>query len=340
MVQQGVPDNVSEEYYQISESILGSFPKYRPPLDLFALNEKVAQLIPYSRKGARLSNEQVEEVAVLCSEGNLFVARSDHHIYSKHIVKQLDLILVDKNLKQSEIVGICIDAMRQRVHDFLEQPVKNQFDLLDTDLKVVTEYLWQDRYRFKLFLKNLWAGNHSLVNHSTNCLFVGMWLLNEMKGKDLTRKMLDDAAFALLTHDVGMSKIPPFILNKTKPLTPDEKSKIPPHVMVSAAIIRKLDVVSDIVDQVVLQHHERLDGSGYPQRTKDLSFWGKLSAVVDSFSAMIQARPHAPAKDLATAARELGADRTLYDTACSGGILAGIVNNLFSVVDSEPSAGR
>lgn len=337
MVQQGLPDNVSEEYYQIGESILGSFPKYRPPLDFFVFNEKVMQLIPYSRKGQRLSNEQVEEVAALCADGNLFVSRADHHVYSKHIVKQLDLVLVDKNLKQSEIVSICAEAMHQRVRDFFEQPVKNQLDYLNSDLRVVTEYLWQDRYRFKLFLKKLWGGPYSLVRHSTNCLFIGMWLLNEMKGKDLTRKMLDEAALGFVIHDVGMSKIPGFILTKTKPLTPDEKAKIPPHVLVGASIIRKLDVVSDVVDEIVLQHHERLDGSGYPQHTRDLTPLGKVSAVVDSFSAMIQEKPYAAAKDPMTAAKELGTERTLYDSVSSGGLLSGIVNNLFSVVDVETS---
>lgn len=337
MGQHGVPDNISEEYYQISDAILGSFPKYRPPLDLFVFNEKVMQLIPYYRKGSRLSNEQVEEVATLCAEGNVFVARSDHHIYSKHIVKQLDLILVDKNLKQGEIVGICQQAMEQRIHDFFEQPVKNQLEVLETDMKVVTEYLWQDRHRCKLFLKRLWTGDYCLARHSVNCLFMGLWLLNELRGKDLSRKVFDDTALGLLTHDVGMSKIPSFILTKSKPLTPDEKSKIPPHVLVGTTIIRKLDVASDVVDQIILQHHERLDGSGYPQRTKDISVFGKLAAVVDSFSAMIQTRPYAPAQELAVAARELGAERTLYDSQCSGALLAGIVTNLFAGSETPPA---
>lgn len=335
MIHHGIPDNVSEEYYQIGDTILGSFPKYRPPLDLFVLDEKVMQLLPYSRKGARLTGEQVEELAALCLEGNVFVARSDHHIYSKHIIKQLDLILVDKNLKEKEIVSICIEAMRQRVADFFEQPVKNQFEALNTDLKVVTEFIWQDKHRLKLFVRQLWAGPYSVVRHSTNCLFLGMWLMNETKGHELTRKTLDDAALGLLIHDVGMSKIPAFILTKTKPLTPDEKAKIPPHVMTSAAIIRKLDVVSDVVDQVILEHHERLDGSGYPQHKKDLGYFGKLAAVADSFSAMLQTRPYACAKELMTVARELGGERTLYDPTLSGALLGGMVKKLFGVVTAE-----
>ena len=88
-----VPQNINEEYYQISSEILSSFPKYRPPVDLFSFREDIAVLAPYCRKGDRLSNAQVEEVAQLCADGMLFVSRSDHPIYSRHIVKQLDLVL-------------------------------------------------------------------------------------------------------------------------------------------------------------------------------------------------------------------------------------------------------
>ena len=95
-----IPQNINEEYYQISTEILSSFPKYRPPVDLFTFRDDIGVLAPYSRKGVRLSNEQVEEVAQLCSTGDLFVSRTDHPIYSRHIVKQLDLVLQDHNLKE------------------------------------------------------------------------------------------------------------------------------------------------------------------------------------------------------------------------------------------------
>ena len=106
-----VPMNINEEYYQISGEILSSFPKFRPPVDLFRFREDIAVLAPYCVKGSRLTSDQVDEVAQLCAEGDLFVSRSDHPIYSRHIVKQLDLVLQDNNLKEAEIADICIRAL-------------------------------------------------------------------------------------------------------------------------------------------------------------------------------------------------------------------------------------
>ena len=147
--------NINEEYYQISGEILSSFPKFRPPVDLFRFREDIAVLAPYCVKGSRLTSEQVDEVAQLCAEGDLFVSRSDHHIYSRHIVKQLDLVLQDNNLKEAEIADICIRALLMRCSDFFEQPVKTLFEPLYRDVMVVTEYLWSDKHHISTFMETV-----------------------------------------------------------------------------------------------------------------------------------------------------------------------------------------
>ena len=263
-----VPENISEEYYQISEAILESFPKYRPPLDFFVFKEDIAQLVTYSRKGDRLSNEQVEETRRLCAEGDLFVSRSDHPVYSQHIVKQLDLVLVDQNLKEAEVADICLRALELRLGDFFDQPVKPQFEALYTDVQVVTEYLWTDMHRLRLLMRRLHRGDYSLQHHSVNTFCVGLWLLAETRGEELRRKEFDQAAMALLLHDVGMAKIPAFILGKTTPLKPEEKEKIPPHTLLGYKIMHKLDQSYDAMRQAALEHHERMDGTVIPSTAR------------------------------------------------------------------------
>ncbi len=323
------PANITEEYYQINQAILESFPKYRPPLDLFVFKENIAQLLTYAAKGARLSNEQVEEVHQLCSEGNLFVSRADHPVYSQHIVKQLDLILLDKNLKDGEIADICILALSGRLGEFFNQPVKPLFDVLHTDLQVVTEYLWNDLHRLKLFMRRLYKGEYNLSRHSINTMVVGLWLFSLPKKEDLRRKEFDQAALALLLHDLGMAKIPTFILGKTQPLKPEEKEKIPHHTLIGYKIMHKLEQQFDALRQATLEHHERLDGSGYPQRSKKISSFGSLVAVADAFSAMLQKRPYAEAKTLLSAAKELTEAKHLFDISYSGKLLAGLLSEDF-----------
>ena len=330
-MQQAPPGNISEEYYQISQAILGSFPKYRPPLDLFQLREETGQLLPFIHKGARISNEQVEELQRLCEEGNLFVSRVDHPIYSQHIVKQLDLVLVDQNLKPGEVADISLRALGLRLGEFLEQPVKPLFDPLYTDVQVVTEYIWQDRHRLKLFMRRLHLAEHSLISHALNAFCTGLWLLDATQGAELRRKEFDHVALAFLLYDSGMAKVPPFITGKTTPLKPDEKEKIPPHPLVGMKVLQKLELLSEEMKNIVLEHHERLDGSGYPQKLKgeQISRLGRLAAVADSFAAMIQKRPYAEAQPPVEAARALAADKARYDNRFAMPLLTAYVTGAF-----------
>ncbi len=300
-----VPENINEEYYQISTEILSSFPRYRPPVDLFFFREDIAVLAPFSRKGARLSNEQVEEVNQLCENGNLFVSRSDHHIYFEHMIKQLDLVLQDHNLKESEIVSICIDALKMRYDAFYSQPVKSVFENLQRDVLVLTEYLMEDPTRINAFMRRL-NTEYNPVNHAMNTMIVGLWLRLK-RPEELTRKDLDSLAIGLLIHDIGMSKMPQFFLTRKGPLKNEERDKIVTHPIQSVKILQKMEVGDNNSLYPCFEHHERLDGSGYPQRTKgkDIHLAGRICAIADSFSAMISDRPYASKMEPLKAANEL-----------------------------------
>jgi len=333
-----VPQNINEEYYQISTEILSSFPKYRPPVDLFTFRDDIGVLAPYSQKGARLSNEQVEELAQLCSAGDLFVSRSDHPIYSRHIVKQLDLVLQDHNLKEAEIADICIRALLMRYTEFHDQPVKAVFEPLYRDVMVVTEYLWQDKHHINAFIRRLFR-QYAPGRHAINTLFTGLWIWMQCVS-EYRRKDMDRLALALLLHDIGMCKVPPFLLQKNGPLKAEEREKVLMHPMLSVKMMQKLEISFEELLRACFEHHERLDGSGYPQKSKgtQISRVGRLTAVADSFSAMICKRSYAPAKKPLEAARELAAAPQHYDAEMTKLLVSALTTESFGqFVDMDKS---
>ena len=327
---------VAEEYYQISQEMLDSFPKYRLPLPVFRYKEEVAQLLPFIAREQRMTNEQVEEVHALARGGDLFVSREDYPIYSKHIIKQLDLILSDRNLKEGEIAYICVEALRTRLTEYMEQPVKIVGEKLLSDTLVFTEYLSVDPFRIKTFLNRL-GRVHTLAGHSVNTMIVGLWLyLHSRKDeKNVDHKELDHYALGFLMHDVGMSKVQPFILQKTTPLKPEEKEKIPPHALTGAKMVQKLDLGWDELVHAALDHHERMDGSGYPRKLKgeQISKIGRLCAIADSFCAMIAKRPYAESKDPLQASQEVANDAK-YDPRYASVIRNALVTK--EIVMKEP----
>ena len=120
-----------------------------------------------------------------------------------------------------------------------------------------------------------------------------------------------------------------FITSKTAQLKREEREKILPHTVLGYKIADKLDLTFPFMNQAILEHHERLDGSGYPQKSKQISSFGLLTAVADAFSSMLQKRPYADAKPTLQAARELSDEKSRFDITHSSKLLAAYAANAF-----------
>lgn len=140
-----------------------------------------------------------------------------------------------------------------------------------------------------------------------------------------------------MLHDIGMSRIPQFIRNKETPLKGEEKEKLLLHQAAGIKILQKLNLGFDELVQATMEHHERLDGSGYPNRTREnqQSKFGRLCVVADSFSAMITKRVYAAAKDPAAASKELADDKTHYDSRFSVPLANAYLTGRFDVAEQE-----
>jgi putative nucleotidyltransferase with HDIG domain len=103
---------------------------------------------------------------------------------------------------------------------------------------------------------------------------------------------------AALVHDVGKAKIPPEILNKPGPLTPEERIVIERHPALGHEMLAGKGFSGEI-ETVVRSHHELLDGSGYPDRLKgaEISDMVRLVTICDIFGALIERRAYKPPLD-------------------------------------------
>jgi len=118
-----------------------------------------------------------------------------------------------------------------------------------------------------------------------------------------------------LLHDIGKTSVPAEILTKPTVLTEFEFGVIKGHVRVAYDILSEIDFPWPVAE-IVLQHHERLDGSGYPQGLKDdeILLEARILAVADVVEAMSSHRPYRPARSLAEVLEELERGKgTLYD---------------------------
>jgi len=97
-----------------------------------------------------------------------------------------------------------------------------------------------------------------------------------------------------LLHDVGKSWVADFILNKQDKLTDDEFDIIKMHPAYGVKILKNIPNINSDVLRIVLEHHERCDGSGYPKglRGNRLHLFSKIVAIADIFDALTSERIH------------------------------------------------
>ena len=118
-----------------------------------------------------------------------------------------------------------------------------------------------------------------------------------------------------LVHDIGKISVPTDILNKPGRLSKAEFEILKAHPKVGYEILKEVEFPWPIAD-MVLQHHERLDGSGYPQGLKDgeILLGARILAVADVVEAIASHRPYRPALGIETALEEIQRGKgTLYD---------------------------
>jgi HD-GYP domain-containing protein (c-di-GMP phosphodiesterase class II) len=315
-----------ETYLQISPNILASFPKFRPPVDLYVFDPDLGRTRRYLRAGERLSRNGQAEVADFAEDGRLFLLREDYRVYAEHLSKKLGLLLVEEGFLPQEVAEIFFIALRNRMTDFLNQPREDTFEALHKDVSILAEYVWIDPGR-AAFLTHTLERDYDLAVHSVNTMLIGLALYLRLTGGKMEKTVLVSLILGLLLHDLGMVMVPKFIRDKERFLVRRDRESIERHIEAGQNMLRRLKVQDPVILECMDQHHERLDGSGYPVRRfeKDINPMGRICALADSFSALIGDRPHRSARDTAEAVRLLIGDGKRYDPALTS-LLAEVMN--------------
>lgn len=133
-----------------------------------------------------------------------------------------------------------------------------------------------------------------IFTHSLNVTLYSLAIGIELK---LPSSQLEDIGLGAIMHDIGKVAIPKEILLKPERLTNEEFTVIKTHATEGFELLRNTQTVPLLVAHCAFQHHERLDGSGYPRGIKeqDIHDYAKIIAVADVFDAVTSNRVYRPA---------------------------------------------
>lgn len=194
------------------------------------------------------------------------------------------------NTKNTELKIIYQDWVK-RLTRFCDSIIETK-DLDRTALQNMMQEMetivWKKNDAIQLIMGTNIPNVSRVFRQSIDCALYALMMAKRMNMASL---MKNNLVLGALFHDIGMLKIPNEILTKETPLTDEDKQKIRKHTVNGFVCLREAKF-TPVIASAALQHHERIDGSGYPQNKKDTEITniGKIVGILDTYSASISVK--------------------------------------------------
>ncbi len=203
----------------------------------------------------------------------------------------------DKAKSDAELIKGADDAC-YRAKFLCKNRVESYFSILD-EMLFAPDVIAQ----IKTFIAVINAKDKYTYRHVERVVFYCNLLADQLKLPEEEKRKLIYSAYL---HDIGKINISEGILVKVEPLTPEEWTILKNHPQYAVDIIRSIPSFED-VQAIILQHHERYDGRGYPGnlRREEIHYLARMLTVVDAFDAMTSLRPYQKTRTYAQALEEL-----------------------------------
>lgn len=276
-----------DSYYPVDPNIISS--QFILPYDLFSITENgVLEL-------ARARYTPLEKTSITPIVSNDTVSchvinKKDLYAYCAQFEKCLMNCFSDDTVSISDKTKMAYNALRVCAELFFSDRTAENYSIY----KKVIQTVFKEKpdLRQKQGMLKAMSDSNRIANHNVNVGLFGMGLCMMLRDEiDFDYLGL---ATALFVHDIGKCAVPPEVMNKKSFYTPIDRNVMHRHPEKGLAILRTLTSVDNVMRQVVLHHHERLNGKGYPDGLKgaDVSFYARIAAIADVFDGLTADRPH------------------------------------------------
>lgn len=278
-------DTVYLEHSQAYCAALDSIPLDIPlPYDLFLKFQN--SLILFRRAPDPLTSKRCNEL-IIDGVDALYIRKSDWDAFIKSIENFIE-------------PGVATETYISHVRDLLlaygrileKEPIirPGLMGRAQALMQILVEVVVQSPQMASLLIRkyrdpNLYFNNHNL-NVAIYSLLIGLTL-------KLQRPELERLTIAALFHNIGNIFVPEAVLYKKDSLNYEEFSQVQPHADLGAKILKSLKLDDEVI-QTALQHHERVDGKGYPQnyQKRQIHLYAKICSIADVYDALTSHRPY------------------------------------------------
>lgn len=195
---------------------------------------------------------------------------------------------------------------------------RNYNETGEIDIALLTEKVkdiieMQKNYKnnfISLLMQKIFNENY-VITHSVNTTIISLAIAEMIK---LPPHRLIELGIAAILHEIGMLKLPPKLYLSHSSLAPQDRKTISAHTVLGYKILKNLSV-NDELAVCAIEHHERMDGSGYPRGLKgnNITVYSRIIAVACSFEGAVTKRPYKKSLDGHKAIIDLLGKKNQYD---------------------------
>ncbi|MCT4641630.1 MAG: HD domain-containing protein [Bacteriovoracaceae bacterium] len=230
----------------------------------------------------------------------IYVAEEDRETYLKSLVKISDVDVSEATsiIKNSAIEYLqnIFEGNKEITSEILSDTIRKSKVAVESMIDVLDDYNIDS---LRGLIGQLSAHDFYTYDHSINVSMYSIMLLKAIK-PDATKSELLHAGLGSLLHDLGKIKISTSILNSPNGLTEQEYQEIKKHpgYGIDLLLQGELDVDDDLdlesIGRVINEHHENVDGSGYPNKKKgsEIHLLAKICAIADFYDAITTKRSY------------------------------------------------
>ncbi len=225
----------------------------------------------------------------------LFIRKADHKIYLKYVESSLKSIINDDRVDIKEKAYIVYDVAKNIMTDVFDDPRSGEQVARSKNwVSNTIDFVIQSKGAFPNMMSMI-SYDYYTYTHSVNVSVLGL-LFAKYLGFGGDEMQVFGAG--LLLHDVGKTQVDQAIINKKEKLNDEEFMKIKMHVEYGADILKQTGCVDAASFFPIMQHHEKNNGKGYPNKLKgdDIHKYGKIAGIIDVYDALTTKRSYSDAR--------------------------------------------
>jgi putative nucleotidyltransferase with HDIG domain len=221
----------------------------------------------------------------------VFIRGEERGQYARYLEHNIGSVLANPEVPPAKKATLLYSVSKNVVREAFAEPRSATIVPRTRRLAAETvDYVLQSE-RSLAQLASVMATDYYTYTHSINVCAFAVALAHKA-GVD--RADVAELATGALLHDLGKSQVPRDLLTRTGPLSPQEMDVMRSHVTHGEQIIVQHNAVSPLGLLAVSQHHEKIDGSGYPRQlaADGVHLFGRITAIADCFDAMTTNRSY------------------------------------------------